>query len=215
VRFRFDRDRRRFIVARAVLRCILADYLRVPPAAVRFSYGKRGKPALPEPWADRFHFNLSHSGELALIGVTGEGRIGVDIEEFRPVAEEDRIAERFFSPREHATLVSLPKEQQQAAFFNCWTRKEAYIKALGDGLSCPLDRFDVTLGPDEPPRLVGILDEPEQVGRWTLYAPPLPVADYAAAVIVEGHPREARQWWRAVDATAMLPAHDIRYMEAP
>jgi len=147
-RFRFERDRRRFIVAHGVLRDILGRYLKCSPAQVSFSYNQYGKPALAqESEAIGLRFNMSHSHEVALYALTRAREVGVDVELLREDFASLEIAERFFSRSEVALLNSLAPELRTDGFFNCWTRKEAYIKALGEGLSHPLDRFAVSLAP--------------------------------------------------------------------
>jgi 4'-phosphopantetheinyl transferase len=160
--FHFALHRDRYIAGRAMLRRLLAARLDRDPASLRFRYGKSGKPALDEP----ISFNFSNSDDLGALAIAGF-ELGVDIEYVR-IIEED-VAGRFFAADEIARLRSLPIEQQTAAFFNCWTRKEAYIKALGDGLSLSLDRFSVTLAPDDPPRLVRAGDDPSEPARWRLH----------------------------------------------
>lgn len=193
-RFYFERDRRHFIAARGVLRALLSTYLHMPPAAVQFTYGPRGKPALAAAHAaERLFFNLSHSHELALYAVTHEREIGVDIEWMRPLDDAESIATHFFSAREQAALRSLPAHLKHQGFFNCWTRKEAYIKATGEGLSQPLDAFDVSLVPGESARLLSVLGKPGEVERWSLQALQ-PPAGYAAALAVEGSGWQVRCW---------------------
>jgi 4'-phosphopantetheinyl transferase len=188
-RFHFDRHRHAFIVARGFLRSVLARYLQIAPAAVAFVYGQKGKPALAGPGlapASPLRFNLSHAGELALLAVAHGREVGVDIEQFRPMSDAAQIAARFFAASEFATWQALPPEQQVAAFFNCWTRKEAFIKALGDGLSYPLNGFEVSLVPGEPAQLRRVMADPTAVNRWSMLA--LEAGDgYAAAVVVAGH----------------------------
>ncbi len=193
-RFYFERDRRHFVVARGVLRALLSTYLHIPPAAVQFTSGPRGKPALAAAHAEKpLKFNLSHSRELALYAVTHEREIGVDIEWMRPLDDAESIATHFFSAHEQAALHNLHAHLKQQGFFNCWTRKEAYIKATGEGLSQPLDRFDVSLVPGEPAQLLRVLDKPGEVERWSLLALQ-PPAGYAAALAVEGSGWQVRCW---------------------
>jgi 4'-phosphopantetheinyl transferase len=192
-RFRFDRHRDAFIVARGFLRSVLARYLQVTPAAVAFVYGEKGKPALAAPTP--LHFNLSHAGEMALLAVTYGREAGIDIEQIRPLDDAAQIAARFFAPNEYATWQTVPAEQQSVAFFNCWTRKEAFIKALGDGLSYPLDGFEVSLLPGEKAQLRRVTADPTAVDRWSMMA--IEAGDgYAAAVVVAGHGWQlsCRQW---------------------
>ena len=160
--FHFALHRDRYVAGRAMLRRLLAARLERDPVSLRFHYGKSGKPALDEALS----FNFSNSDDLGAL-VIAAFELGVDIERVR-VIEED-VAGRFFAADEVARLRSLPSEQQTAAFFNCWTRKEAYIKALGDGLSLSLDRFSVTLAPGDPPRLLRAGDDPAEPGRWRLH----------------------------------------------
>jgi 4'-phosphopantetheinyl transferase len=191
-RFHFEHDRRRFAAARALLRELLGGYLQMPPAEVRFAYGPRGKPSL-EGHAAGVRFNVSHSGGLALLAFARGREIGIDLELERPVPERDEIAARFFSEWEALELKRLPAGERPAAFFRCWTRKEAFIKATGDGLSRALDSFDVTLGPLDAARLLRVEDAPEEVQRWWLQGLE-PAPGFAAALAVEGRPGELSCW---------------------
>jgi 4'-phosphopantetheinyl transferase len=186
-RFRFERDRRRFVTARGLLRRLLGRYLGLEPSRLRFGYGPRGKPFLAGE--DELRFNVSHSGGLALLAFAWDRELGVDVEEERPVEEAEAIARRYFSSWEERELRLLTEVERQAAFFRCWTRKEAFIKATGDGLSRSLDAFDVTLAPGEPARLLRVEGEPEAAFRfWLEDVSPAP--GFAGALAVEG--REAR-----------------------
>nr|VFJ65439.1 MAG: 4'-phosphopantetheinyl transferase [Candidatus Kentron sp. DK] len=183
-RFYFPEHRRHFIVARGVLRVLLGRYLRQPPGKIRFAYNRYGKP-FPDP-DDGFRFNLSHSGGMALYAFARRGEIGIDMEWMgRGVGEMEQIAERFFAPREARTLLGLPAPERKAGFFRCWTRKEAYVKARGRGLSIPLDRFEVALAPEEEPRLLVNHDDPGDADRWSMHSF-VPEKDYIAALVVEG-----------------------------
>jgi 4'-phosphopantetheinyl transferase len=184
VRFHFRRDAMRWIVARATLREILGAHLETEPAAIAFTYGPKGKPALTvEEGRGNLQFSVSHSADLAAFAVTVEVPVGVDVERLRDVEDMEQIAARTFSARECGALRNLLREQRQAGFFNCWTRKEAYIKALGEGLSYPLDRFSVSLAPGMPACLEIVEDAPAHVETWTMEA--LPVrAGFAGAVVV-------------------------------
>lgn len=193
-RFHFQRDRDHFIAARGALRAILARYLRAEPGLLRFSYSSYGKPDLAHGAGDPpLTFNLSHAHELALIAVARGRLLGVDIEWVRPDMSGEEIAERFFSPREVAALRAVPPPQRHEAFFNCWTRKEAYIKARGEGLSHPLDQFDVSLAPGEPAALLGTRGDPAELARWSLQAL-APGPGYVAALAAERPPCELRRW---------------------
>lgn len=189
-RFYFEKDRNRFTVARATLRTLLGKALEKDPKEIVFNYEKKGKPFLE---SSSLRFNLSHSQDLALCAITYEKNLGVDIEYMRLMKDAEQIASRFFSPRESALFCSLPKEAQQLAFFRCWTRKEAYIKAIGDGLSYGLDNFDVTFTPDKEVKLLKVLSEPEEVRRWLLKEL-VPASDFIGAVMVEGSDWELCCW---------------------
>ncbi len=170
-RFQFDRDRNRFIVRHGLLRMILGRYLDIEPARVTFAYESRGKPLLYGPAAmPPFHFNLSHSNGLALIAGTRQAALGIDVERVRSVPETDQIAAKFFSPREGAMLNAIPAEQKMEAFFHCWTRKEAYLKATGEGIADALPRIEVSLTPGQPARLLKINGDALAASLWTLSA---------------------------------------------
>lgn len=180
--FHFDKDRNRFILAHASLRNILSRYIHRPLHEVEFSVDAFGKPSLVSD-AD-ISFNLSHSGDYALIAVARTRKVGIDVERIRHEMEFESLARRFFSPAEVTGLMSVPPEQRSMAFYNGWTRKEAYIKAHGLGLSLPLDSFDVSLSPKEPASLRATRPDPREAARWALF--PLEVAPgYAGALVVE------------------------------
>jgi 4'-phosphopantetheinyl transferase len=221
-RFHDERDCNHFIAARGLLRELLGYYLERAPACVRFAYGARGKPFLAgleaararmssdarwekTPLDEELRFNISHSYGLGLFAFARGAEIGVDVEQVRPEVASAEIAERFFSPHELAAQHTLPNAQRAEGFFNCWTRKEAYLKARGNGLSIPLGSFDVTLAPGEPARLLEVraehahrpsdhgdaaqqpdaLEPIDQVTRWSMHAL-TPVPGYAAALVSEG-----------------------------
>lgn len=191
-RYKIAVVRNHFVVSRGVLRQLLARYLLLEPARIQFDVGAQGKPATagqPE-----FHFNLAHSGELALIAVTKNQPVGVDVEQLRPLPDREMIARRFFSPAEFAALQTVAPAKQTRAFFNAWTRKEAFIKALGKGLSHPLDAFDVSLTPGKPARLQRIAGNPKAAAGWTL-AHLEPAPGYIGALAVELR-SPAVQCWR-------------------
>jgi 4'-phosphopantetheinyl transferase len=147
-RFRFERDRRRFIVGRARLRELLAARLGVPPEAVELVYGDNGKPALAQRYADSgWRFNIAHCDDVAVYAFSRDSDIGIDIEAIREIPEADAIAARFFSRREYAAYAALAPRERPVGFLECWTRKEAVVKALGDGLSMPVDELDVSRAP--------------------------------------------------------------------
>jgi 4'-phosphopantetheinyl transferase len=193
-RFHFEQDRRHFIVGRGILRSLMAGYLGSSPAEIEFSYGPQNKPTLVAgPGRLNLRFNLAHSHGQALYAFTVGREIGVDLEQIRPLDDAEDIAKRFFSARDYETFMVVPAPQRLEAFFNCWTRKEAYIKALGQGLSHPLDTFDVSLTPGEPARLLAIQGDPQETSRWSLLAL-TPEPGYAAALMVEGQDWALRCW---------------------
>jgi 4'-phosphopantetheinyl transferase len=183
-RFVFARDRDRFVAGRGTLRELLARYLGRAPGELAFSYGPHGKPAVAGAARD-LRFNLSHAGGLALYAVAEGRELGIDVETMRPDFATERIAERFFSPAERAALRRVAAEQRCEAFFACWTRKEAYMKALGRGFSLPLDAFDVSLAPGEPAALLATREDPADRERWWLSALDAGPG-VAAALAVEG-----------------------------
>jgi 4'-phosphopantetheinyl transferase len=168
-RFRFERDRDRFIVGRGLLRTLLAVYLDGDPSRLKFDYGPNGKPALSEfARSHGVHFNLAHSEDLLLVAVTLTWEIGVDVERIRPFADAEGIARRFFSQREWEGLRSLTDAQKPPAFFRLWTRKEAWLKATGDGISDSLGQVEVSFLAGEPARLLSLPGSPEVVHNWSL-----------------------------------------------
>jgi 4'-phosphopantetheinyl transferase len=182
-RFKFDLHRHRFITGRGVLRALLASYLESDPGRIGFTYGPFGKPALADD-QHRVRFNVSHAGPLVLIGITRMGEIGVDLERRTGGVDYLSIAQHYFSRTEIADLETLPADQQQDGFLNCWTRKEAFIKARGEGISLPLDRFAVSLRPDAAPAILWSSDGMADVGRWDIRAVDVD-ANHVAALAVE------------------------------
>jgi 4'-phosphopantetheinyl transferase len=184
-RFHFARDRNHYVVARGLLRKLLAAYLGIDAAELQFTYAQKGKPSLATSHKSGVNFNLAHSQARAIFAFSQGREIGVDLEFMREDLEAEKIAERFFSAREIEKLRTVPAELRKQAFFNCWTRKEAYIKARGEGLSLPLDEFDVSLLPGEAAGLLRNYKEPSEVGRWTMQAVSVPDG-YVAALVAEG-----------------------------
>jgi 4'-phosphopantetheinyl transferase len=165
------RERRRFTAARALLRRLLGERLGVPAAAVELTYGRRGKPELGGVHADAgLHFNLSHRDGIAAYALARGRALGVDVETVRALPEADDIARRAFSARECAAYFALEARERPLAFFNCWTRKEAFVKALGEGLSHGLGGFDVSLAPGEPARILRVDGTPIERCGWVLHA---------------------------------------------
>lgn len=165
--FRFERHRTFFAIGRGLLRSILGWYLRRPAKDIVFKYGPKGKPALDSP-AKTLHFNLAHSEDYVVYAINRTSELGIDVEAVRPFCDVESIARSFFSAGECADLFKLPADKRIEAFFNCWTRKEAYVKALGDGLSVPLDRFQVSLIPGQPATFLKLLDERYPISEWSL-----------------------------------------------
>ena len=191
-RFVFDHDRARYIVGRGALRSILSGYLGTEPNQLQFEYGPHGKPALVAS-CGQIYFNASHSKGLGLCAVTRQRELGIDLELVRRVIDAEQIAQRFFSTQENAVFQSLPVEQRQPAFFYCWTRKEAFIKAIGEGLSHPLDQFDVSFAPAEPAKFLSIGGSLEAARGWSLFSlAPGPI--YVGALAVEGRDWQLVYW---------------------
>jgi 4'-phosphopantetheinyl transferase len=185
-RFHFDKHRNHYIIARALLRKLLAAYLDTGAGELQISYAEKGKPSLPEGPQASLKFNLAHSHELAIYAFCWNREVGVDLEFIREDLADEKIAERFFSPGEIRSLKELPADLKKQAFFECWTRKEAYIKARGEGLSMPLDEFDVSLRPGEAAALLRNHKDPGEVTRWLMQSVVVP-AGYVGALVAQGH----------------------------
>ena len=185
-RFYFERDRNRFTTGRAILRNILGLYLNENPTSLQFEYGPQGKPGLVlnENGKDRLEFNLAHSHRLALLAVTTNQRLGIDIEYTKGNIAFNELVARFFAPSEVVTFQRLPASQQPEAFYNAWTRKEAYLKACGGGITGGLDRVVVSFIPGQPARIMEIGQDKKEAARWSLAALH-PAPDYQAALVVE------------------------------
>lgn len=185
-RFVFERDARRFILARARLRQELALRLGEPPESIELAYGAHGKPALARSFADSgLHFNVAHCDDVAVYAFSPAHEVGIDVEAVRVLPDTDAIAARHFSDRENAAYRVLDPQDRPQGFFNCWTRKEAFLKAQGDGLSHRLDRFDVSLTPGEPAEILRVGNTPGRDCGWQLESF-TPAAGFVAAVVVEG-----------------------------
>lgn len=193
-RFYFEKDRNRYILARGGLRCILARYLAAAPQSLQFGYSQTGKPFLVNGPADaHLCFNLSHTHQVALYAVAWNRDLGIDVEQIQPNRDWEGIAARFFAPQENEMLQQLAPELRLHGFFNAWTRKEAVLKAIGQGLTIPLHQLTVSLTPGEPARLLQTAWNPDELNRWSMQA--LDVgADYAAAVVAEGQQWKTQQW---------------------
>lgn len=179
-RYHFERDRRRFIVTRGVLRHLLGSHLDLTPAAIAFGYAKNGKPFVAGG-ATRIHFNVSHAHERALYAICRTCALGVDIEYLNREVDYCALAARFFTRRECAGLQRVLEAGRKRAFFACWTRKEAVIKATGDGLALPLDQFEVTVAPDAAPQILDFTAATQRLSDWALHAADVG-GDYVATV---------------------------------
>jgi len=188
-RFRLELHRRRFLVARGVLRTLLAGYVGRAAEALSFRYAEQGKPYLPPEVSGGLHFNLSHSGQVLMLAIGWGREVGVDVEHTEREVGWQRVARRFFAPVEYAALEALPPPLRRTGFFNCWTRKEAYLKARGRGLSVGLSSFAVSLDPQQPAELIWTAQEPSAPGEWRLEALE-PAMGYTGAVCAQG------QKWR-------------------
>ncbi len=189
-RFHFVRDRQRFSATRALLRIVLASYLGSAPEQLTFSYSDKGKPYLKSRRTDdAVEFNISHSGQIALLAFARGRAVGVDVEQIRDNLDPLAIARRYFSAQEQRQLAALEESERYAGFFRCWTRKEAYIKARGDGLSLPLDSFDVSLKPGDERALLACRTTRPDITIWSLREV-MAGEGYAAALCVRG------QGWR-------------------
>ncbi|MCP4537296.1 MAG: 4'-phosphopantetheinyl transferase superfamily protein [Chloroflexi bacterium] len=192
-RFRFNKLREHFVAARGLLRAILSQYLHVSPGQLEFRYNPHGKPSLIPSEKYTVNFNLSHSEGLALYAVSYAESIGIDLELVRPISDMEQLVERFFSSQERTMFRALPPNQKLAAFFTCWTRKEAYLKARGEGLTLPLDQFDVSLIPGEPATLLSDRTTPLNISPWSLQDLH-PGPEYVAALAAQGDNWRLKYW---------------------
>ena len=193
-RFYFEQDRTQFIVRHGLLRKILASYLNIEPDKLQFSYTTNGKPYLVQKFGDKeLQFNLAHSHELALYALTLDRRIGIDIEHIYNFAETDQLANRVLSRQEKAELRKCPPNEKLEILFRYWTCKEAYVKAIGEGLFLPLEDIHLSLKPGSIARLVRIKRSAQEASRWSLQELH-PVPGFAAALVVEGHDHRLSQW---------------------
>jgi len=198
-RFQFPRLRDAFTLSRGALRLLLGSYLRCLPEEVAFVYGEKGKPSLAG--ASPVRFNTSHSGSIAVFAFALQIELGVDVEQLRPMDDLQGISARFFSAPEIADLESLGPGDRVAGFFRCWTRKEAYIKATGNGLSAPLDSFRVTLLPGQTPQLTELSPSPTQEIPWFLHNLDL-APGYAAALAYQGEKHQ-------IESSGLLGAEQL------
>lgn len=185
-RFHFEKDREDFVAARGILRELVSMYVGLPAPVLIFSYTDYGKPVLSNSrLAGVLQFNVAHSHGIAMYAFVQGRDVGIDVEYHRRDLVVEEVARGVCSSREMAALRSLPEAQQKIAFFDCWTRKEAYIKARGQGLSLPLDQFSVSLLPGKPPALFSTNGDPLQDGLWRLFDV-APRVGYSAAVACRG-----------------------------
>lgn len=193
-RFYFEEDRERFIARHGILRMILGCYLGVEASELRFCYGRNGKPRLADTFGNgTIPFSMSSSEGLALYGFARNSEIGVDVECVRDIPEMDQIGERIFCAREAQVYRALPEHLRREAFFACWTRKEAFVKASGGGLSRPLDKFELTVAPGEPVRLLPINGDSRSPSRWSIHDLK-PASGFAAAIAAERRNWRLRCW---------------------
>ena len=194
-RFRHQRHRDKFIAGRAMMRGVLSRYVDRLPATIEFEYLPHGKPQLAAAQREvGLEFNLSHSGNIALCAVTGGTTVGVDVEHMRELRDMQGLANRFFSTAEAEQLQDEREDERLASFFRCWTRKEAYVKAIGQGITCPLDSFAVSLSAGDPPRLVHIDQDASIASKWSMVTIN-PADHYVGALAVAG-PIDAVHSWR-------------------
>ena len=188
-RFAFARDRNRYAVARGILRQLLGGYLGEPSQDVTLDVLPHGKPILAATARiSTLRFNLSHSHQFALFAFCLDHELGIDIEKIKPQVAFEGIEGRYFSPKERAELETLPRDLRSEGFFLCWTRKEAYVKARGEGLNVPLESFSVSLTPGKPAVLQSSDEE-----RWSLYTLD-PTAGFVAALVAEGRGHRLQLW---------------------
>ena len=190
-KFRVPMARQQFVVAHGSLRILLGKYLKIPPSVIQFKLNPFGKPYLE---GQKIFFNISHSHEWVLIGLSPKMEIGVDIEKIRQDLKLKQLAKRFFSIEEVEQLNKLPQNLVADGFFNAWTRKEAYIKARGKGMSISLSGFTVNLIPNQPACLLNTIHDPDSIKNWVLSALPVP-PNYKAAFVVNGRHFSVQKWY--------------------
>lgn len=195
-RFRVPAPRQQFLAARAALRLLLASYTNQEPEALVFATGPQGKPYLLHP-TTTLRFNLSHSHQMALLALSIDFEVGVDVERIQPERDLQGLARRYFTVGEQCALANRTEENFLRGFYDCWTRKEAYLKALGTGLTVAPDQVEVEVSPGAARALLASYHEPAHASDWHLRDLPLNADGYAAALAVAGEPRAVRFWrWR-------------------
>jgi 4'-phosphopantetheinyl transferase len=191
--FRFEKHRKRFIIARGLLRALLSSYTGKPAGEIAFSYGANGKPALRRADAPSLYFNLAYCEDQIVYALHPDCELGVDLERVRELPGAESLARRFFADEEYDELLSLSGVQRNAAFFNCWTRKEACLKAAGDGLFAPLDRFQVSLKPGDAAAVLSLNGDRYAAAQWTLLHI-TPLEDFVGAVALPTLGVSLEQW---------------------
>lgn len=207
-RFYFEKDRLTFMIIRGLLRVIIGQYIKAEPAEIQFDYNAFGKPFLRwQEGASAFHFNVSHSHGVALVAITRRKRIGIDLEKIRPILDADVIVDRFFTPQEAANLKSVPFAEQGKAFFTWWTCKEAFVKAIGEGLAYPLDQFDIVDVIQDSMRVMGTISQGAQ--RWSLLKFS-PYPNYVGALVIEEGLQGLQCWY--IDEKMKMASYAIDLM---
>jgi 4'-phosphopantetheinyl transferase len=168
-RFHFEKDKQHFIIGRGLLRSIIGEYLNTIPSDILFTYNKKGKPFIAHPADAKLFFNLSHSENRIVMAFSSERELGIDIEYHKDLLDINGIAANYFSVNENKIFAGIPNHQKKEAFFNCWTRKEAFIKAVGDGLSIRLNSFDVSFEPEKPANLLRVGGNYTSMDEWQIF----------------------------------------------
>ena len=207
--FRFAEQRSSYIISYGILRKVLGAYLKMNPVELNFNYGKNGKPVLAGvPSDEMIHFNMSSSRNLTVIAISRYYEIGIDIEYIGDIPEIDRTANQFFSKAEADVFHALPVYEKTKAFYNCWTRKQAFLKAIGNGSLYPLKTFDVTLAPHEPAQLLRVKGKPQEASRWSIQAI-MPETNYTGAIAVRNFNFQLKiyeDWYREHSEAYQLAA---------
>ena len=190
-KFHFQKDRNQYITGRGILRHLISLYTQIAPEKIKFEYSRFGKPSAPE--LPNLQFNLSHAGGRVIYAFTRNGEIGIDLEALRKGIEIAQIAKRFFATSEREAILALPEAQRAAAFFHCWTCKEAFIKAHGQGLSLPLDEFEVDINPDKPAALKAVHWAPSIIRTWDIHAFH-PGENFFAALVTDHKIKEVKYY---------------------
>ena len=193
-RFRSEHDRTRFVLGRIVARSVLGSCLEQPARDVQITLDYLGKPIVAAPSETLIHFNIAHSGDYVLFALARERRVGVDVEQIRETNDLKEIAARYFSKIEYLRLLTVPERLRAESFYRCWTMKEAYLKARGEGFRLSLDAFDVAFLPSEMPRLLETRFNYVDAKQWCIYKLDLGSA-YLAALATEVTPGLELKLW--------------------